>query len=81
MGQERKSKRERKSVEIPPIINKPKPKHPKKKREHKEQSERIHSCPRRQKNHLRGPTTRGTSSSSQTHRVPVTPSSCKKHIK
>jgi hypothetical protein len=70
MGQDRKSKRERKSVEIPPIINKPK--HPKKKREHKEQSERTHSCPRRQKNHLRGPTTRGTSSS-QTHRVPVPP--------
>ncbi len=43
MGQDRKSKRERKSVEILPIINKPKAPTKKKKREHKEQSERTHS--------------------------------------
>jgi hypothetical protein len=73
MGQDRKSKRERKSVEILPIINKPK--HPKKNKEgiHKEQSERTHSCPKRQKNHLRAQTTRRTSSSQTPSRVPIPP--------
>jgi hypothetical protein len=74
MGQDRKSKRERKSVEILPIINKPK--HPKKtKREFTRNKVKgpTDSCPKRQKNHLRAQTTRGTSSSQTPSRVPVPP--------
>jgi hypothetical protein len=54
-----------------PIINKPK--HPKKKVEYKEQNGRTHVL-EDNKNHLRGQTTKGTSSSQ-------TPFSSKKHIK
>jgi hypothetical protein len=43
MGQDTKSKRESKSVEILAIINKPKHPKEKKKKEYKEQSERTHS--------------------------------------